>query len=88
MRDAPNDDIIISPEAQCFENIHEQMGFVIISAEIVQRCCELGDAAATLYQLNRMACAFRAAGASYADIARIRNEVVEKRPPSDIGAVA
>jgi hypothetical protein len=58
----------------CRETIAESMGFIIVSAEIIQRYCELGDETGVHYQLNRMARHFRSAGAAYRDLAAIRNE--------------
>jgi hypothetical protein len=60
----------------CREAIAEMMGPVIISAEIVQKYCELGDEAGIHYQLGCMAAYFRSAGAAYRDLAAIRNEVL------------
>ena len=60
----------------CREAIAEMMGPVIISAEIVQRYCELGDEAGIHYQLQCMAAYFRSAGAAYRELAAIRNEVL------------
>ena len=60
----------------CREAIAEMMGPVIISAEIVQRYCELGDEAGIHYQLGCMAAYFRASGAAYRDLAAVRNEAL------------
>jgi predicted xylose isomerase-like sugar epimerase len=60
----------------CREAIAEMMGPVIISAEIVQRYCELGDEAGIHYQLQCMAAYFRAAGAAYRVLAAVRNEAL------------
>ena len=60
----------------CRETIAESMGFVIVSAEIVQRYCELADETGLEYQLNRMAAHFRASGAAYRELAAVRNEAL------------
>jgi hypothetical protein len=60
----------------CREAIAEMMGPVIISAEIVQRYCELGDEAGIHYQLQCMAAYFRSAGAAYRELAAVRNEAI------------
>lgn len=60
----------------CRETIAETMGFIIISAEIAQKYCELGDEAGLHYQLQRMAAHFRFIGATYRDLAGIRNDGV------------
>jgi hypothetical protein len=60
----------------CREAIAEMMAPVIISAEIVQRYCELGDEAGIHYQLKCMAAYFRNAGAAYRELAAVRNEAI------------
>jgi hypothetical protein len=60
----------------CRETIAEMMAPIMISAEIVQRYCELGDEAGIHYQLGCMAAYFRSAGAAYRELAAVRNEVL------------
>jgi hypothetical protein len=58
----------------CRETIAESMGFIIVSAEIIQRYCQIADEAGVHYQLNRMAAHFRGAASVYRDLAAVRNE--------------
>jgi hypothetical protein len=67
----------------CRETIAEMMGPVIISAEIIQRYCELGDENGIHYQLQCMAAYFRSAGAAYRDLAAVRNEALGDEPADD-----
>ena len=57
------------PEIQCRQFIYEQMGFVQVSAEIVQQYAEIGDDAGIEYQLRRLIVHLRASTQTFKELA-------------------
>lgn len=72
----------------CREDLHEYLGFVRLHAEAAQLHIDAADDVGMRYSMQRMIAYVKAAAATGNDIARIRNEADEKRPPSDTGAAA